>query len=47
MIHSCIDNNNIGDEGAGMIAEALKINRSITTINLGKIHRHIMILMNN
>ena len=33
-----IDQNNIGDEGAKYIAEALKANNALNSLNLGIIH---------
>ena len=35
MINEIWTDNNIGDEGAGMLSEALKINSTLTELNLG------------
>ena len=31
----CVSDNNIGAEGGGAIAEAMKTNSTVTTLNLG------------
>ena len=42
-----LDNNNIGDEGAKALAEGLKLNKNLISINLGKflrLFKHITVI---